>query len=31
MPPELQPLIEGLALRGPTPTIATVHRRWPAW
>src|SRR6266536_1315417 len=39
MPPELQLLIEGLALRRPPPTIATVHRQaaevaraqgWPA-
>jgi hypothetical protein len=27
MPPELQLLIEGLALRRPLSTIATVHRR----
>ena len=27
MPPELQLLIEGLALRRPPPTIATVHRQ----
>jgi len=27
MPPELQLLIEGLALRRPPPTIATIHRR----
>ena len=27
MPPELQSLIEGLALRRPPPTIATVHRQ----
>ena len=27
MPPELQLLIEGLALRRPPPTIATVYRR----
>jgi putative transposase len=27
MPPELRLLIEGLALRRPPPTIATVHRR----
>jgi transposase len=39
MPPELQLLIEGLALRRPPPTVATVHRQaaevareqgWPA-
>ena len=39
MPPDLQLLIEGLALRRPPPTIATVHRQaaevaraqgWPA-
>ncbi len=27
MPPELQVLIEGLALRRPPPTVATVHRQ----
>jgi hypothetical protein len=27
MPPELQLLIEGLALRRPPPTVATVHRQ----
>ena len=27
MPPELRPLIEGLALRRPAPTTATVHRQ----
>jgi putative transposase len=27
MPPELQLLIEGLALRSPPPTVATVHRQ----